>query len=320
MAKRNKYSFKDFTITVEEKKHDLRGYIFFAGLALGSHFFLELRVISALQPYYPVLSKITMSLSIFAIILLIGRFTENIIINRKSSQGEKYNLLSITRLVTTVLIIIVIIAFLFQNLYAIAVSFGLISLVLGFALQAPITSFIAWLYIVFRQPYKVGDRIQLDSLRGDVVEINYLDTAILECSGDYLGNDRQSGRIIYFPNSIILKSDVINYSGPYVPFIWNETPIQVAYTSDLQFVEKCLLEAASRDFEEKYPNYDPARLIKWQPNVYFRVNKFAWLEAVVSYPVEPTDTTGRRNRILKLALPALNSAPEKVQFPEGTQR
>lgn len=320
MARNTKYTFKDYLITIEETKHNLRGYIILACLSMGIHFFLELQIVSVLNPYYSVLNKITMSFSIFSILLLCGRIIENIIIGRKASEGDKYNLLSITRLVTTVLILIVIIAFLFQNLYAIAVSFGLISLVLGFALQAPITSFIAWLYIVFRRPFKVGDRIHLEHLKGDVVEINYLDTAILECSGEYLNNARQSGRIIYLPNSIILKSHVINYSGPYAPFIWNESPIQIAYTSDLQYVEKCLLDAAIRDFRDRYPLFDHSQLTKWEPSVYFRVNTYAWLEAVVTYPVEPSDMTTRRNRILKLALPVLNESPEKVQFPEGTRR
>src|SRR5690606_25122927 len=121
---------------------------------------------------------------------------------------------------------------------------GLISLVLSFSLQAPITSFIGWLYIVFRRPYMVGNRIQINSHRGDVIEISYLDTVILECSGDYLGNDKRSGRVIRFPNSLILREEIINYSGPQVPFIWNETAIQIAYTSDLKFVENCLVEAA----------------------------------------------------------------------------
>jgi deferrochelatase/peroxidase EfeB len=44
------------------------------------------------------------------------------------------------------------------------------------------------------------------------------------------------------------------------------------------------------------------------------------MEAVISYPVEPKDTTGRRNRILRRALPMLNKQSEKVRFPEGTRR
>jgi len=157
-------------------------------------------------------------------------------------------------------------------------------------------------------------------MRGDVVEISYLDTTILECSGDYLGNDRRSGRIIRFPNSLILREEIINYSGPDIPFIWNETPLQIAYTSDLQFVENCLLEASLNDFQELYPKLAKEEPTLWAPAVYFRINSYAWMEAIISYPVEPKDTTGRRNRILKYALPLLNAEPTKVQFPEGVSR
>lgn len=59
---------------------------------------------------------------------------------------------------------------------------------------------------------------------------------------------------------------------------------------------------------------------QWEPTVYFRINRFAWMEAVVTYPVEPKDTSERRNRILRYALPLLNESPDKVKFPEGTQR
>lgn len=268
--------------------------------------------------YLPFLKKLSLSLCAIIAILLAGKIIERLIDSSDHSEGVRYNLVQLTRLVSFALIAIIIIAFLFQNLYAAAVSFGLISLVLGFALQAPITSFIAWLYIVLRRPYHVGDRIQLGELKGDVIEIGYLDTTIREFSGIYLGNDRPSGRIIRFPNSVLLKSEIINYSGPFKPFIWNETAIQIAYTSDLEFVEHCLVQAADDDLRERHPEH--AEIPENHATVYFRANSYAWLEAVVSYPVEPTDTTGRRNRILRRALPWLNAEPDKVQFPQGTTR
>src|SRR5690606_22674832 len=120
---------------------------------------------------------------------------EKILTRQKLIEGDRYNLLRISRLLTTIFIFIVITSFLFQKPYASLASLGLISLVLSFSLQAPITSFIGWLYIVFRRPYKVGNRIQINNHRGDVVEISYLETIIWECSGDYLGNDKRSGRI-----------------------------------------------------------------------------------------------------------------------------
>jgi small-conductance mechanosensitive channel len=271
------------------------------------------------RSYLPFLERLRLALFAIMAIILVGRVVERLIDRSHHSRGVRYNLVRLTRLLSYVLIAIVGVSFLFQNLYAAALSFGIISLVLGFALQAPITSFIGWLYIVFRQPYHVGDRIQLPEVRGDVIEIGYLYTLVRECHGDYLGNDRASGRIIHFPNSVVLKSQVINYSGPFKPFIWNETALQIAYTSDLAFLEACLLEAADADFHEHYVKRaehprDTAAA------VYFRVNTYAWLEAVVSYPVEPEDTTGRRNRVLRRALPALNSDPDKVQFPQGALR
>lgn len=303
-----------------KSKYGIGSYSAFAVAVLVIHYLLNLEIFSPINQFIPVLKKLTMTLFLVAVILLIAKVIEKLIVGNTETKGHRYNLLRVTKLLSIIFIIIVVGSFLFQNLYAAAVSFGLISLVLGFALRAPIASFISWLYIVFRRPYMVGDRIQIGDRRGDVIEVNYLHTRIWECGGDYLDNDRRSGRIIHFPNSLIFNEDIINYSGPQAPFIWNETPLQIAYTSDLKFVEGCLLEATIQDFEEHYPKIYEKDQDKWQPAVYFRVNKYAWMEAVICYPVEPSDTTRRRNHILKTALPMLNNQPEKVAFPEGTQR
>lgn len=304
----------------QKTKRSIVIYGVMAALLIILHYLLDLTLFDRWETYIPLMKKLTLSLFLIALIFLVSKIIVRVVNTQDHLEGDRYNLLRIIRFLAIVFSLIVVASFLFQNLYAAAVSFGLISLVLGFALQAPIASFIAWIYLVFRRSYLVGDRIQIKDFRGDVVEISYLDTSILECSGDYLGNDRASGRVIRFPNSLILREEIINYSGPQIPFIWNETPIQVAYTTDLQFVEACLLEASKVDFSERYPQIAEHNFEQWEPAVYFRINEFAWMEAVISYPVEPRDTTGRRNRILKLVLPMLNAAPDKVKFPEGTRR
>lgn len=299
-------------------------YIISATVLIIIHFLAKARVFQFLDDLVfsgldALLQKWSITLAVISIILLIRVVLEKLIVNLDQAQGERYNLIRITRLIGTILSTYVILSSLFANPYDSLAGLGIASLILGFALQAPITSFISWLYIVFRRPYQVGDRIQINDHRGDVVEISYLDTIIEECSGDYLQNDRKSGRLIHFPNSKILTDRIINYSGPEIPFIWNETALQVAYTSDLEFVEECLIKATEKDFQNLYPKmYEPGN--RWESKVYFRVNQRAWLEAVISYPVEPYDTTGKRNRILRTVLPLLNAAPEKVKFPEGTLR
>jgi small-conductance mechanosensitive channel len=309
---------------MDTKKQRLRYWIgiysLVAFLLIICYYLLDLKFFDGWEEYTPYAKRLILSLFFISIIFLIKKLIDKMIISQVQAEGDLYNLLRITRFLAMVFSLVVIVSFLFQNLYGTALSLGLASLVLGFALQAPITSFIAWVYLIIRRSYLVGDRIQINGLRGDVIDISYLDTSMLECSGDYLVNDRSSGRIIRFPNSLILREEIINYTGPQVPFIWNETAIQIAYTSNLEFVEKCLLEAATEDFKTQYPKVADRNVAKWQPAVYFRINTYAWMEAVISYPVEPEDTTGRRNRILKRVLPMLNAQPDQVQFPEGTNR
>ena len=313
----------DFTLNAKgthpNQRYWIGGYAILAASSLVIYFLIELDVFDLIEKFRPTLKKIALASFFVFLVLMVGKLTERLIEKHSQSRGYSYNLVRITRLVTGILAFVVIISFLFENWTTAAVSFGLISLILGFALQSPITSFIAWLYIIFRTPYRVGDRIELSGFKGDVTEISYLDTTLLEFGGTYLSNDRLSGRVIRFPNSLILRSEVFNYSGFHNPFIWNETAIQISYTSDLPFVEESLLTAAREDYREHYAGFAPIEK-ELEPAVYFRVNVYAWLEAVVSYPVLPIETTPRRNRILKRALALLNQYPERSLLPDGTGR
>lgn len=321
MGTKNQKERIEFVANTGEKsnrKFRIGAYAIIAVCFLAVYFLLALDVINFLEKYQSFLKKTSLTIFLIFLVMLIGKLIEKFITRKSQSVGHSYNLIRITRLLTNLFVFIVILSFLFQNWYTAAVSFGLLSLILGFALQVPISSFIAWLYIIFRTPYRVGDRIQLNGFKGDVMEIDYLDTTLLEFSGDYLSNDRRSGRVVRFPNSIVMKSEVFNYSGPQMPFIWNEAAFQIAYTSDLKFVEETLLAVTEKDFIDRHGE---ARMKKsLAPAVYFRVNSYSWLEAVVSYPVLPTETTPRRTRIIKKTLAALNAQPEKVLFPEGTSR
>lgn len=302
-----------------KQKYWLGGYAALAIISLTVHFILGLNISESSGKFMPMFQKLGLTLFFVFLILLIGKFIERLIQQNSQSAGNRYNLIRITRLITTVLVILTVISFLSQTTNFALTSLGLASLILGFALQTPILNFVGWIYIVFRNPYQVGDRIQIGRYRGDVLKIDYLDTLLLEFSGDYLSNDRRSGRVISFPNSNVFRTEIFNYSGPFVPFIWNETAIQIAYTSDIDFVQNCLLEAAADDFKNRYPEF-AGGISQWKPDVYFRVNSYAWLEAVVSYAVKPADTTARRSGILRLALKKLNSQPDKVLFPAGTAR
>ena len=254
------------------------------------------------------------------------------VVRRSHVKSLKYNLVRLVRLLSILLVIFVVISFLFKNWYTAAVSLGLISLILGFALQTPISSFIGWLYIVLRSPYHVGDRIQIDTFKGDVVEINYLDTTLWEFGGDYLTNDLPSGRLIRFPNSLVLQSAVFNYSWIKFPYIWNEIPFHIAYESDLEFVEKTLKEITTAELEPemaerikglkdlvKQTPVDELEIREY-PFVCFRINANTWVEASVNYLVEPKQAASIRSRIIKNVIIELLKEPDRVMFPKSNAR
>jgi len=112
------------------------------------------------------------------------------------------------------------------------------SLILGFALQTPITSFIGWIYILIHTPYRVGDRIRIGDATGDVIDVGYLDTTLWEFGGQYLSTDhpRQQRRFLMLPatknNGDTARSYCENLADLY-QHPWNWLPEDVTvYASD----------------------------------------------------------------------------------------
>ena len=246
--------------------------------------------------------------------------------------STRYNLARIVDLTLGLVLFFILLTLLFANWYTAAVSLGLLSLIIGFALQTPITSFIGWIYILLRRSYRVGDRIKVGDIMGDVLDLNYLDTTLLECRGDYLTGDHPSGRIVTFPNLIVLSAPVYNYTAPAYPYIWNEIKLHVAYQSDLTLVARLMTEATERELgpalHERIDAYHA--LLKrttlaqagadLRPLVFFAVNDNTWVEVVVRYPVRPAESEGVRTRLLHRLLADLNAQEERVQFPKSNMR
>jgi len=323
---------KSLEVTSRNHKYWIGGYMVCTLCCIIIYFLIRQKVFGILKGEYLLLQRIALGAFFSFVVLIAGRAAEMFVVKQSHSKVSRYNLIRMIRLLTAIFIGVVIISFLFQNWYTAAVSLGIISLILGFALQVPISSFIAWLYIIFRTPYRVGDRIEITQFKGDVVEIGYLDTTLWEFGGDYLTNDLPSGRLIRFPNSIVLQSAVFNYSWPKFPYIWNEIPFHIAYNSDLQFVENTLREATKAELSPEVSGRieELKNLVKqtpvdeWEikeyPYVSFRINANTWVEATVTYLVEPKKASSTRSHIIKHAIASLLKAPEKVLFPKGDSR
>jgi small-conductance mechanosensitive channel len=209
-------------------------------------------------------------------------------------------------------------------------SLGVVGFGITFALQQPLFSLIGWVYIMTKRPYQVGDRVEIEESKGDVVDVDFLVTTLWEIDGDLVTANQPSGRTITLPNSVVLSSHVANFTREEFPFVWNELLVQVAYESDIEYA----IETMKREADE-YLGDDMARRVEQyrhrleetpveldvdeRPSVNIRQGE-SWVDLRLRYLVDPKRAQRTRNELFQRILPALNEEPERVKFPVGRSR
>ena len=301
------------------------------GLAV-IYYLFNLRFFGLPRTVVDFLLRYTRGAILIVLVLTMSKAVQVYLIGRVHDTVNRFNLRRILRLFIGLVILFIIVSVVFINWYTAVVSLGVVSLIFGFAMQTVLASFIGWVYLLVRRPYRVGDRIRMGDATGDVIDVSYLDTTLWEFGGQYLSTDHPSGRIIKFPNSQVLSSTVYNYSWPLFPYIWNEIKFNVAYTSDLEFVGRVMQETAEEELGEammkrvsvyrellgKTPVDELD--VKERPSVVFRVSENTWVEAIVRYLVVPKEQGRVKTRLIKKMLARLNAEPERVMFPKGDAR
>jgi small-conductance mechanosensitive channel len=236
----------------------------------------------------------------------------------------------VLRLAFTVLGIVAVLGIVTEQWVGVLFSLGVAGFAITFALQQPLLSLLGWFYITVKQPYSVGDRVAIEDSRGDVIDVDFLVTTLWEINGDLVSTNQPSGRIITVPNSVVLSSQVTNYSWEQFPHVWNELTIQVAYETDLEFAREVMIEEATavvgeemrRQIERYRQELDntPVELeLRDQPTVNI-VQEQSWLDLRVRYLVHPKRGTRVRNELYERIIARFNAAPDQVKFPVGRNR
>ncbi len=271
-------------------------------------------------------------IALVVIVLAVAKAVRVYAIGRIEDTVTRFTLRRILLLVAGMLIAVIVVSVVFVNWYGALTALGIGSIIVGLAVQTPMKSFIAWIYILIRQPFRVGDRIKIGDATGDVIDVGYLDTTLWEFGGQYISGDHPSGRVIRFPNEKVLDEIVWNYSWPLFPYIWNEIKFNVAYQSDLKFIAETMQQVVEEEIgEEMLERVSVYRQVlartpvdelevRERPRVIFRVDDNTWIDAIVRYLVPPREAGPIKSRLIPKLLTALNTAPQKVMFPKGDGR
>jgi len=146
-----------------------------------------------------------------------------------------------------------------NRLGGITVALGVAGAGVAFALQEVIASVAGWVAILFGGFYKVGDRVELGGIKGDVIDIGILRTTVMQI-GEWVDADQYNGRIVRIANSFVFKEPVFNYSGEF-PFVWDEITVPVKYGSDHAEARGLLFRVA----EEVVGDYGRSAEAAWEP-------------------------------------------------------
>ena len=189
--------------------------------------------------FYGLIPKLVIALGIFLVAWIVVRLLRPLL-RRALGQWQRAD--AFTALFAIgIWLVAVAVAFsvLAGDIRALLGSLGLIGLALSWALQTPIESFTGWLLNSFRGYYRVGDRIAVGDVFGDVYRIDPLTTTVWEYGGadrppGFVQAEQPTGRLITFPNNEVLTGTIVNYTRDF-PFVWDELQLVVANESDLRY-------------------------------------------------------------------------------------
>ena len=166
------------------------------------------------------------------------------------TRRQKSNINIFTSLIKYIIFFALIFGILFHysaSLKDFGIVLGALTAAMGFALQKPISSIAAWFMIVVKRPFDIGDRVIIDGIKGNVMDIS-ITHIHLEEVGRY-GGEEVSGRIVIIPNSILFEKSITNYSST-SDYILGQVVVTVSYESNIDRTNTIVLDAAKKYSEE----------------------------------------------------------------------
>ena len=173
----------------------------------------------------------------FIIVKVYTKFVEDA--RKRYLYNQKVNLIS--NLIFAVIIFLILNPYM-KNVITI-ISF--VSAALTLALREMITNWFAGLYIKIKKPFKVEDRIEIDSKKGDVINISDLSFEMLEV-GERVYGEQSTGIIVHLPNSIVFSKPIKNYNKAF-KYIWNEILVEVPLDADIEKTKDVLYKIINKN-------------------------------------------------------------------------
>lgn len=270
--------------------------------------------------------NILISVASVVLLVLLRRLVLRMVERRVEDSRVLYRWSKASGYVAFLIGLLVIIQVWFAAIRSLGTFLGLLTAGLAIALKDLVADLAGWVFILWRKPFELGDRIQLGETAGDVVDIRIFAFTVLEI-GNWVGADQSTGRIIHLPNARVFTESLANYTSSF-PFLWNEIPVLLTFESDwkkaksiLEEVVRSETEGVSQEAERTLRVTSKRFLIhytKLTPVVYTSVLDSGVL-LTIRYLCHPRRRRGTAEAIWERILDAF-AAHDDVDFAYPTQR
>lgn len=217
-----------------------------------------------------VVRSLLATLFILAFVWIFNFVIRKIINRQVSDQKQRFLWVKNIRYVVGFIAFFLIGRLWLEGFQSLATFLGLLSAGLAIALKDIVADFAAWLFLLWRRPFNIGDRIQIGAHKGDVIDKRVFKFTIVEI-GNWVDADQSTGRVIHIPNHRVFLDAIANYTTGF-EFIWNELQVNLTFDSNWQDAKKILLKIAQRHATEITPEAE--RQIRSTAQEYMIVYKY----------------------------------------------
>jgi len=191
--------------------------------------------------------KILKSLITVIVIIILRTIILRIIFSKTTDVKKRYFFGKSTIYLGVIIGSLIILRIWFEGFGSLGTFLGLLSAGIAIASRDIIMDFFGWIFVVIKRPFKIGDRIQIGEIRGDVIDMSILQFTLLEI-GNWVNAEQNTGRIIYVPNSMVFNNPIANYVAGF-KYIWNEIPVLITFESNWKKAKEILLKVAQKHAE-----------------------------------------------------------------------
>jgi small-conductance mechanosensitive channel len=182
--------------------------------------------------------NLLISAIVVVVILIARRAILSVVSRRVEAQAVRYRWSKSTAYAAWVLVLLILVQVWFTAIQSLGTFLGLLTAGLAIALKDLVADVAGWIFILWRRPFELGDRIEVGGHKGDVVDRTIFQFTIMEV-GNWIDADQSTGRLIHIPNFVIFTQPLANYIAGF-PYLWNELKVGVTFESDWRKAKRIL--------------------------------------------------------------------------------